>query len=59
MQLYTDSACCFAPQIVFLGLLWRLTGDLSAPAAAATAGAAVDTWHMHNRLNNQRPDRAR
>jgi len=45
------------PQIVFLGLLWKLTGDLSTPAAAALSGAAVDTWHMHRRLNRH-ADRA-
>lgn len=40
-----------ALQLLFLGLLWKTTGDLSAPAAAALSGAAVDTYQMHKRLN--------
>ena len=40
-------------QLLFLGVLWKVTGDLSAPAVAALSGAAVDTYQMHKRLNRQ------
>lgn len=50
----------YAMQLLFLGMLWRVTGDLAAPAAAALSGAAVDTYQMHKRLNRHaRADRDR
>jgi len=34
-----------AAQVVYVSLLWRFTGDLTAPVVAALAAGATDYWH--------------
>ena len=39
------------PQVLFLGLLWHQTGDLTAPVVAAMIAAGVDFWTLWNKTH--------
>lgn len=46
-----------AAEVVYVSLVWRFTGDLTAAAVAVLAAGATDYWHKWRRVAGRAPRR--